>query len=493
MGGIFIFLNLFMPFQSVANITYKGEIPVTSSSSDAVQLYIQGREAFEMGRIVDANVLIDKALLKDPYFASAFLIKAFASNSEEELQKNIGLAKKNSNHVSEAEKILIEMELASLKGDCAIRFELAQKLAGMYPECPRALILLSNEYRNKNDIVKTRDFASRAIVAAPESPIGYRTLALSYLLNEPVDFELAIKYMQKFAELKPGEAIAFIELGDAFRANLDLEDAKMAYTKAVMLDPESYVAFSKRGYINTFLGIFDNAREDFSVARTLYGKNQKLNRPRAGLSDFLANNNKKAIGPAVEVSNNSKSSRYQLGGPKTDQYFCCTLIGMIHGSYSLQGQAINCCEGIANNLSFESIPPDQEMLEANLTFTEAIRAMNSGDYAQAEKKAIEHARQVDTHRNLKKCEVYDYLMGNIHLKQHNYSKAVGFLEKAATVNPYAKYDLGLAYMGLGEWEKSLTVFREVLQCPRSSVYQPDFIRNAEKWEKKLDAVVAESR
>ncbi len=491
-GGIFILLNLYMPLLSFANVIHKGEIPVTSSSSDALQLYLQGREAFEMGRISDANLFIDKAIQKDPVFASAYLLKALASNSGEDWKKNIGLADKNSNHVSDAEKILIQMEMASLKEDNSMRFELAKKLVAMYPECPRALILLSDEYRKEMDILKARDIASCAINEAPDSPLGYRTLAMLFLLNEPVDFELAIKYMQKFAELRPNESNAFIALGDAYRSNLSLEDARIAYTKAIKLDPESEISFSKRGYINTYLGYMNNAREDFNAARTIAERTGQQNRSEAVIANYQAYNNANSIGANV-VPENSKSGRYRLDGQKADQYFCCTVIGMDHGAYSLQGQSINCCAGVACNLAFESIPPDPELVEANLTFMEAIRAMNSGDFILAEKKTIEHARQVDNHRNLKKCEVYDYMMGNIHLKQHHYSKAVYFLEKAASVNPVAKYDLGLAYLGNGELEKSFTVFREVLQCPRPSANQPYFIKSAEKFEKKLDSIVAENR
>jgi len=489
LAGIFIFLNLNISMLLLADGVEKGEIPVTSISSEGIQFFIQAREAFEMGRNADAITLLDKAIQKDPSMAMAYLLKAKMAGSDSEMQKNIELALQNKNRISDGEKILIEMESAGLKGDIDKRFELSKKLVSLFPESPRALLILAGEYQGRNSIVKARDLAIQAIMAAPDSPLGYRALGESYMLNEPVDFTLAVKYMKKFTEMRPKEAVAFISLGDAYRANLSLDFAREAYTKAIQLDPESVIAYSKRGYIYTYSGSLDNAREDFGVARTLASRNQQHYRN----PDYTIKTVSKGAEPLSENIDHAQGNRYHLEGPKSDQYFCCTLIGMMHGSYSLQGRSLNCCQGLCNNLVFESMPPDPEMVEANLTFVEAIRAMHCGDFELAEKKATEHARQVDSHRNPKKCEVYDYLMGNIFLKQQKYTRAVDFLEKAASENPYAKYDLGLAYMGLGDWQKSLTIFRDIAQCTSSSTYKPDIISNAENWERKLNALVVENQ
>ncbi len=111
----FVFF-IMKPVVCLSDEISKREIPVTSpaSSEEAITCFINGREAFEFGRFLDANLLFDKVILKDPQFALAYLYKAYITISDLEWKQNIDLAIQYRSFVSEGEKKLIDMETALL-------------------------------------------------------------------------------------------------------------------------------------------------------------------------------------------------------------------------------------------------------------------------------------------------------------------------------------------------------------------------------------------
>ena len=82
----FVPFFLLIPVLSLANQLDKNDIPVTCSatSTDALLAFLNGREAFEMGRLIDASLSLERATQLDPHFALAYLYKAYGSSSERE-------------------------------------------------------------------------------------------------------------------------------------------------------------------------------------------------------------------------------------------------------------------------------------------------------------------------------------------------------------------------------------------------------------------------
>jgi Tfp pilus assembly protein PilF len=191
--ALLVFFTFFklLPAICLADGIDKNEIPVTCSSAEASQTFLNGLEAFEMGRINDAKDMFNKAIENDPQFAMAYLYLAYTANSDANWKRNMEFAMLNRNHVSEGEKILIDMESALSDKDATKRFELAKQIAELYPSSTRAQLVLAGEYQARNECTKFRDLTFNAILLNPNSPLGYRALAISYLFNEPLDCSLA--------------------------------------------------------------------------------------------------------------------------------------------------------------------------------------------------------------------------------------------------------------------------------------------------------------
>ncbi len=263
---------LLMPVFCLAITLDKNEIPVTCKASavQALDAFFAGREAFEMGRVIEANNFFNKAILEDPQFAMVYLYKAYCSRSESEWKMNINLAEQNKKLVSEGERILIEMESTFSIKNGKERLALAKHLVELFPLSARARLILAGEYQIRKEFTRFRELTRDAIQLDSKSPLGYRSMAASYLLNEPRDFELAQNCMEKYTELYPNEAISHIALCDVYRARVVWDLAIKAYDEAILLDPKNDISYAKRGYVNIYHGDFENARKDWEMVNKLY-------------------------------------------------------------------------------------------------------------------------------------------------------------------------------------------------------------------------------
>ncbi|MEE9133072.1 MAG: tetratricopeptide repeat protein, partial [Gemmatimonadota bacterium] len=242
------------------------EIPVTSTSDAAMADFTAGQHAMDMARPQDANELFEAAVEKDPTFGFAYLRAANTAASLEEFKTNLDLAAANMEGMSDGERVLVEINMTFLDSDVNKRLQLAKQLVEAYPASPRALLMLANVQGTLQEHGAARTSIKKALELDPTFVPGHRSLGLSYLFNDPKDFNQAETHMQHVVELAPEEASAYINLGDVFRAEQELLEARDSYKTAAEIDATSAIAFSKSGHANSFLGNYDEARVDYDRA-----------------------------------------------------------------------------------------------------------------------------------------------------------------------------------------------------------------------------------
>jgi tetratricopeptide (TPR) repeat protein len=291
--------------------------------------------------------------------------------------------------------------------------------------------------------------------------------------------------MEKFVELRPNEAAAHIAMGDVHRACMHLDQAIIDYSKAISLDPASDVAYSKRGYINAYQGAFDDACKDWEMSLNLAKSNSKISWPNYSMLSYLHERNGELPIDKTSCnlvrSNNLKNSKHQLEGSENDHYFCCTVISMKHGLYVSPYQNLNECHALQREFTQESKAPDQLTINADITFIKCINAIQDGNFELASKMAQEHARLAEPSLNPRRLQVYNYMMGLINLKQQHYNIAVSNFLNSDLNNSCIKFALGLAYDGLGEWDKAQAMFREVSANNFTSGSKPWVAKISNNW------------
>jgi superkiller protein 3 len=120
--------------------------------------------------------------------------------------------------------------------------ELSPKTARLWNQLAAALSLANQ----LNDAVVAY---SRALQASPQDPTALRGRGFTYLVQEK--YALAIKDLKAAAQVDPGNVDTMVWLGQALLNNGQISEAKVAFEKAVELDPSNADALEGLDLINS--------------------------------------------------------------------------------------------------------------------------------------------------------------------------------------------------------------------------------------------------
>jgi len=459
-------LMIVLHMKCVSKKSDDGEIPITTQSEEALADFLKGQEAMDLGEYLEANTLFENAVKKDSNFAYAYLNIANSAASWEEFKTNMDLASANVDGISEGERILIEINNTYLNNDTEMRLKLANELVEKYPKSQRVWVSLAVIQIERNEHEAARVSLNKAVKLDPRFHLPYSYLGSSYIFYEPKDFSKAITYMQKVVELKPEKDTPHVGLGDAYRANQELDKAREAYTDAAAINPTKAVAFLKKGHINSFLGNFDEARSDYQQALKVAKDQQKATYANYESFTYLyEEDSKSAIQSLQKILDTIEDlgiPKHQLNGARVFTLNNQATIALHHGMF----EKANICLKHLNKLMMEQAevvgtPEIIRNQKANILLWEGLLATHQGDFKAAVNKAEENAKLLEPDNNPRKLEGYHNLMGLIHLKQKKYEKAIEHYKKADLTLIYTKYHLGLAFEGAGNLKKAKEIFKEV--------------------------------
>src|SRR5438445_200554 len=255
--------------------------PITTSSAEARAHFLEGLREFDLGRLIDANVHFKAAVAADRDFGFAYLNVANTANSLDEFKTNLALAEQNAARASEAERLQIQMTRKGFDNDLAGQLALGQQLVAKDPQSPRAWLALAGAQGALNENADARESMAKALELSPRLYVAHVIMGNNYIFGEPRDFTKALGHMQEAEALAPDESNAHMFVGDAYRAQKNLEKAREEYLRGHALEPRNAVLLVKAGHANTFLGDYPAARADYDSAQTLADRISRLHEPDA--------------------------------------------------------------------------------------------------------------------------------------------------------------------------------------------------------------------
>ncbi|MBR9977711.1 MAG: tetratricopeptide repeat protein [Bacteroidetes bacterium] len=459
----FIIALLFACTSSTDN---NAAIPVTTESEEARRLFARARDAYDVGRIDDARLLLDQAIGLDSTFALAYFYRARTATTTSSWKTFADQAEQHAKSASEGERLLISMMIAEMEGAVPERRMLARRLVDRYPRSPRALY----EYAIVLDADK-RTYEARSTLEEALYLNGFfapalRGLASSYLFNEPRSLHEALRYAQHYVTLYPSEAEAHIVLGDVYRADQQLENARGEYTRAMLLDRTSYLAYVKRGHALTFIGLYNDARKDFELAVD-YGRG-----PAKALSANYRTFTWLYEGNVTEALHENEALLHSLpllGYDAevdfqifADIWFNRVLMALearqfdvaekAHEAYTRYARAVAEEIGTASNTS---------ITESEIALLAGRIALQRGNLQEAHGHTV---RSIDFLRNVRdarKREPTELLLGRIALAKQRYVSALEHLDEAVPDLIQVTYYRALALDGLDRKEEAQELYYEV--------------------------------
>ncbi|HET7296199.1 MAG TPA: hypothetical protein VFI66_03610 [Gemmatimonadales bacterium] len=438
--------------------------PITTSSTAARAHFLVGLREFDLGRFIDANVHFKAAVAADPDFAFAYLSVANTATSLADFKTNLALAEQHAAGASDAERLQIQMARKGFDNDLAGQLALGQQLVRQYPRSPRAWLALAGAQIGLNQNEDGRASLARALELAPKLYVAHAALGNDYIFGEPHDFAKALAHMQAAEALAPDESNAHLLVGDAYRAQRNLEKARDEYLRGHELDPKSAVLLVKAGHANTFLGDYAAARADYDSAMAVGRANEK-----AAYAPFRAYVSVYAGDPEAAIAelNRLVASVDGMGipDPRANKVAALTNVVVI-ATHTRNGaaaeRALKQLEPLLMQQADEAgNPAFTRGQQAQIAYLEGWTAARRGDYASAQKQADRISQLLAPDANPRKLEPMHQLEGFIALYQGKYADAAAHLRQGNLLDPYIKFHCAAAMEGAGEVAQAKALYRDI--------------------------------
>ncbi|MGE5393437.1 MAG: tetratricopeptide repeat protein [Candidatus Saccharibacteria bacterium] len=245
-----------LPFQLWAQ---NKEIPITTSSKEALDYFLQGRDKLENFENTAAAQLFEKAIQADTNFAMAYLYRSLAGGGLEVRMSNLEEAAMRAKDVSEGEQNYISMTQAAYAANNYQQKEYLDKLLTDYPFDKRVRFQAGNYYYNNNDYQNAlAQFTKSAELDVLYSPaynmIGYTNSKLN-------NYDEAANAFKNYIKLNPNSPNGYDSYAELL-LTMGMYDKSIAqYKKALEYNPNFSYSLEGLGNNYVFLGDYDTARK----------------------------------------------------------------------------------------------------------------------------------------------------------------------------------------------------------------------------------------
>jgi serine/threonine protein kinase/Tfp pilus assembly protein PilF len=239
---------------SERKIATEGPAPiadVTTSSMEAYDRFLEGREAYERLYNDDARRALEEAVALDPDFAVAYLYLAWIYGRLRETKSRNQAYEKAmqlSDRASKKEKMYIEASYAdTMEQNLDKRFRILKQMAKEFPQEKRVHHLLASHYRVRKLFYQAIEEYNRVLELDPN--YGWAMNELAYMYTDVEDYEKAYEYFTRYGALYPGDANPIDSMGELYFRMGKLDKAMSQYKEALKVRPDFYYAYWEVAYV----------------------------------------------------------------------------------------------------------------------------------------------------------------------------------------------------------------------------------------------------
>jgi tetratricopeptide (TPR) repeat protein len=224
-----------------------GKIAITTTSSEAKEDFLKGRDLFEKLRARESLQYFEAAIAKDNKFAMAYYYHSLANPINKGFFEDLNNAVANVDNVSQGEKLIILALKDAVDGNQKQQEEHLKKLVELYPGDERAQWQLGQFYFGQQKFDLAVEHLKKSTEISPEYSNSYNMLGYSYRSLE--DYANAEKAFKKYIELIPGDPNPYDSYAEMLSKQGRYEESIAQYKKALEINP---------GFFNSRMGISNN-------------------------------------------------------------------------------------------------------------------------------------------------------------------------------------------------------------------------------------------
>jgi serine/threonine protein kinase/tetratricopeptide (TPR) repeat protein len=213
---------------------------LTTSSIEAYNYFLRGRDDYEKFYYADARKFLEKAVSLDPTFAVAYLyLGEVAAEIFDTKARNDAyeMAKKYSEKASEKERLYIEAKYAGvIEQDSEKRLRLLKELTKTYPQEKQFHADLGFYYDARGKFPEAIAEYDKALALDPN--FGYVINMAGYLYAKMGELEKALQYFERYAAANPGQANPIDSIAELYFRMGDFDQAKAKYHETLEIRPD---------------------------------------------------------------------------------------------------------------------------------------------------------------------------------------------------------------------------------------------------------------
>jgi tetratricopeptide (TPR) repeat protein len=432
------------------------EIPVTSYSNEAKQLFIEARDKHEFLHREKADALLREALEKDPLFALAHIYRILTCAATDEIESAVEKATKNAYRASEGEQFLISALKAHYwEKDYAKAIKVYEQLIDKYSKDARLCWLLARVYRDSGDSAINAEFAPAY------KDLGYRYSARGY-------YKKAEKYFQKYLVLHPQEPNSHDCIADLYTKMGRFEDAIAHYKKALEIDPTFSYSHRKIGINLCFLGKFKEGREVLKEAidneTNPCGKVYTMERI---IHSYLYEQDYLSALDAIDETIEMATANGILEEVARNKLAKCAVYSELKDYDNAQNCIIDCQKVI---LKRSLAPYYKDYYSSESLFWEAWVAAKQQEFDVALDKAAEYRAALEEMDDSRRLKYHIALLGYIAMTQGETRSAFELFKNASIDDPFFHYLTARAKDKSGDKETAAKYFRRAANWNSDSLH-----------------------
>jgi len=428
----------------------EGDIPLTTSSTEAREFLLKGLDMSDRMRLQEARDYFKQAVAADPNFALAHLNLAMVQPSAKESLESFYRALALADKASEAERLLILASQAGFNAATMKQEEYLKKLVELYPQVARVHNQLGTFYFSIQDYPSAIAEFEKAIKINPELLAPYNLMGYSYRYLG--NYAAAEKALQKYIDLIPDDPNPYDSYAELLLEMGKFEKSIEYYRKALKISPD---------FVASYMGIATNYNlmDKHQAAREELKKFYEIARDDGQRRTALFTEAVSYVDEGnLPEALNCLRKQYSLAEAFEDIPSMASDLN-IRGTILLEmGQYDDAMMSYKKSVKMiESSDMAQEIIDnarRAFIYYSARIALMRGDFAAAQEKAEKYRALATQLNNPYQIRLSHELAGQIALAENEYGRAIEELTQANPQNPYNYYRLALAYRGAGDMEKA---------------------------------------
>ncbi len=237
-------------------------VDVTTSSMDAYNYFLKGRESYINYYREDAIGYLRRAIELDPAFASAYYYLGLSQDYRGDTKarnESLEKAKSFSQKTTEKEKLYIEASYAEfVEQDEEKTLNILQQMVKKFPKEKRGHLRLGWYYQgDRSTQQKAIDEHKKALDLDPNYKEALNWIAYAYA--NAGDYEKAIEYMKKYVSVSPGDANPLDSIGDIYFATGRLDEAHAKFTEVLKVKPDFDRSYMKIAFLHAMKEEYSDA------------------------------------------------------------------------------------------------------------------------------------------------------------------------------------------------------------------------------------------